>query len=127
MAGSHEDPSSAYEHADFCATPPRMTDAAEPPVTFRDFASQTFAGDVEGATQSLVVLLALSHARARAAAERFKEKTADPTFLPRAMSLRTAVEGTDEAAIAALLVECFGLADGEAASSTAALRARYAK
>lgn len=95
--------------------------------TFRDFASQIFAGDVDGASSVLVVLLGLSQDDARRAAEAFRGKTADPTFLPKAMSLRTAVEGPDDAAIAALLVDCFALDADAAARATTALRSRYAR
>ncbi len=94
--------------------------------TFRDFASQIFAGDLAAASSTLEVLLALPPERARAAADVFREKASDPAFLPRAMSLRTAVEGADDSAVAALLGDCFGLDDDAAAAATRALRARYA-
>ncbi|MCC6648697.1 MAG: hypothetical protein IT374_24425 [Polyangiaceae bacterium] len=93
--------------------------------TFRDFASQIFAGDLAGASSTLEVLLALSPAEARVAAAVFRDKAADPAFLPRAMSLRTAVEGSDDAAVAALLTDCFGLDDAGARAAVLALRARY--
>ncbi len=96
------------------------------PRTFRDFASEIFAGNLDAASATLAGLLALDPARARAAAQHFQGKTADPSFLPRAMSLRTAIEGPDDAAIEALLIDCFALDTGEARASTAALRARYA-
>lgn len=101
-----------------------MSDAQAP--TFRDFASEIFAGNVDKASQVLSVLLACSPGRALAAASHFQGKTADPAFLPKAMSLRTAVTQTDDAAVVALLVDCFGLDDAEARSAAAALRARYA-
>ena len=94
-------------------------------VTFRDFATAIFGGDLEAASAILATLAALPPARARIAAEHFRGKTSEPSFLPKAMSLRTAVEGPDDAPIAALLVECFGLGDDEASASTSALRARY--
>lgn len=96
-----------------------------PAPTFRDFASQVFAGDLGAATTTLTVLLALPEAEARSAAEHFQSKTSDPTFLPIAMSLRTAVAGTDDAAIATLLSTCFGLEEVAAQKATAALRSRY--
>jgi len=96
------------------------------PRTFRDFASEIFAGNLDAASATLAGLLALDPARARAAAQHFQGKTADPSFLPRAMSLRTAIEGPDDAAVEALLIDCFALDPGEARASTAALRARYA-
>lgn len=94
--------------------------------TFRDFASQIFAGEFAAASATLEVLLALPAEQAAAAAARFRDRCADPAFLPRAMSLRTAVEGADDAAIAALLRDCFGLEDAAARVATQALRARYA-
>jgi len=96
------------------------------PRTFRDFASEIFAGNLDAASATLAGLLALDPARARAAAQHFQGKTADPSFLPRAMSLRTAIEGPDDDAVEALLLDCFALDPGEARASTAALRARYA-
>lgn len=96
------------------------------PPTFRDFASQIFAGDLAAAASTLEVLLALPPAAAAAAAAVFRDKSADPAFLPRAMSLRTAVEGADDGAVAALLSDCFGLDDDAARAATTALRARYA-
>src|SRR4051794_26103269 len=94
--------------------------------TFRDFASQIFAGDIDSAAKTLTTLLDLTPERARSASEHFRAQAADPTFLPKAMSLRTAVQGTDDGAIAALLVDCFGISSDEAKVSTAALRSRYA-
>ena len=100
-----------------------MSDPMSP--TFRDFASQIFAGDAAEAEATLVTLLALPRERARAATAHFRARTADPAFLPKAMSLRTAVAGSDDGAIAALLEECFALDATEAVAATAALRARY--
>lgn len=97
-----------------------------PTPTFRDFASHVFAGDLPAAAGTLEVLLGLSPDQARAAAEVFRAKTGDPSFLPKAMSLRTAVEGPDDGAIAALLTDCFGLTADEARVATGSLRARYA-
>ena len=100
-----------------------MSDPASP--TFRDFASQVFAGDDAAAETTLEALLALPHERARAATAHFRARTADPAFLPRAMSLRTAVAGSDDGVIISLLGECFALEETEAAAATAALRKRY--
>lgn len=94
--------------------------------TFRDFASSIFAGDLDGAARTLVVLLQLSPERAGVAAAHFQSQMADPAFLPKAMSLRTAIESPDDAVVSGLLAGCFGLAEGEAQAATAALRARYA-
>jgi hypothetical protein len=100
-----------------------MTDTTGP--TFRDFASQIFGGDVDAASRTLATLLGLPPERALAAAEHFRGQMADPAFMPKAMSLRTVVQGPDDGAIAALLGECFGLDGASASAATAALRARY--
>jgi hypothetical protein len=101
-----------------------MSDAPQP--TFRDFASAIFGGDLDAATRTLTVLLQLSPERARTAAEHFRGQAADPSFLPKAMSLRTAIESPDDAVVSALLADCFGLGPDEAQAATGALRARYA-
>ena len=101
-----------------------MSDAPQP--TFRDFASSIFAGDLDAAARTLTLLLGLSPEEARTAAEHFRAQTADPAFLPKAMSLRTAIESRDDALVAGLLTDCFGLASAEAQAATTALRARYA-
>lgn len=101
-----------------------MSETAVP--TFRDFASHIFSGDLDSATGVLSVLLGCPAERARVAAAFFKEKTLDPSFLPRAMSLRTAVTQADEGATVALLVDCFGLDEAEARGAARALKARYA-
>lgn len=93
--------------------------------TFRDFAGAILSNDLPAASTLLETLLGLSPERASGAAGHFKEKMADPSFLPKAMGLRTAVtEGTD-ASIAELLGDCFGLAEGERAAAVAVLRQRY--
>jgi hypothetical protein len=93
--------------------------------TFRDFASQIFASDLPGASQTLVTLLGLSPEASRVAAEYFQRQTSDPTFLPKAMSLRTAVEGADDSVLVTLLGDCFGLDSATAQAATTALRSRY--
>ena len=93
--------------------------------TFRDFASEVFAGDLTAAAATLTDLLALEPGPARAAAEHFNGQISDPTFLPKAMSLRTAVAGPDDAATA-LLADCFGLDAPAATAALGALRSRYA-
>jgi hypothetical protein len=100
-----------------------MTTGAAP--TFRDFASQIFAGDLPSASSTLEILLAVSPERARSAAEHFQKKTSDPSFLPKAMSLRTAVTSGNQEEIGALLAECFGLSGEEARTSALALDQRY--
>jgi hypothetical protein len=98
---------------------------APAPRTFRDFASEVFAGDLPAAAASLTELLGLEPGPARAAAEHFHGQLTDPTFVPKAMSLRAVVEGPDDQAIQALLSDCFGLDAAAATAATAALRSRY--
>lgn len=94
-------------------------------VTFRDFAGAVMGGDAAAAAGVLQQLLELGPEGAEAATTHFRARMeADgPAFLATAMSLRGAVtSGTDEE-IAALLRDCFGLAD--TTDALRALRARY--
>jgi hypothetical protein len=107
-----------------------MTSQAPPaavaaPPTFRDFAGQIFAGDATAAQTTLAALLGLSVAEAAAATAYFQSQTADPTFLPKAMALRTVVAGADDAAVAEHLQGCFGLSTESAQAATVALRRLY--
>lgn len=93
--------------------------------TFKDFAMAAMQGNVAGAASTLEILLALTAPQAQAATEHFRSRLGDPTFVPKAMGLRTAVTSGTDAEISDLLGECFGL-DGELrTSATAAVRARY--
>src|SRR5215216_1946581 len=91
--------------------------------TFRDFAGAIMSGDATAAAGVLETLLGLAPDAARAATEHFRSRMADPAFMPKAMGLRTAVTTGSDAEIAALLADCFGLA--EPAAPVAALRTRY--
>src|SRR5262245_38588129 len=95
-------------------------------VTFRDFAGALMAGDTGGAASVLETLLAVDRPTAERATAYFGEQmTADPTFLQKAMGMRQVVEARDEAGLATLLVECFGLARETADSAAATVMARY--
>ena len=94
-------------------------------MTFRDFAAAVMQGNVPAAASVLETLLALAPAAATAATEHFRGRMADPAFMPKAMSLRTAVTSGDDAQIAGLLGDCFGLDGAARASALAALRRRY--
>ena len=89
-------------------------------VTFRDFAGAVMTGNDPAAARVLEQLLALAPQAAEAATAHFRAHMADPAFMPKAMGLRTAVASGTDAEIAALLADCFGLADPTA--SIAALR-----
>jgi hypothetical protein len=93
-------------------------------VTFRDFAAAIMKGDGEAAGAVLEALLGLPAADARGAAQYFQARSAaqGPAFMGKAMGLRTAVAGGSEPDIAALLRDCFGLADAPLAAAVAALR-----
>ena len=93
-------------------------------VTFRDFAAAIMKGDVEAAGGVLQTLLGLGADDARAAAQHFQAQSAagGPAFMGKAMGLRTAVAGGVEADIAALLRDCFGLAEPQLGAAVAALR-----
>jgi hypothetical protein len=94
-------------------------------VTFRDFASAVMKGDNAGASEVLSTLLSLAPDRAATSTAHFRARMNDPAFLPKAMSLRTAVTtGTDEE-INSLLEDCFALVGADAAGALAAIRARY--
>lgn len=94
-------------------------------VTFRDFAGAVMQGNTPAAAGVLEQLLALSPERAIVATEHFRGRMTDPAFLPRAMSLRTAVTtGTDDE-IRALLTDCFGIAGDDHPAALAELRRRY--
>jgi hypothetical protein len=93
-------------------------------VTFRDFAAAIMKGDVDAAAAVLEPLLGLGADDARAAAGHFQAQSAagGPAFLGKAMGLRTAVAGGSSTEIAALLRDCFGLADAPLATVVATLK-----
>ena len=94
-------------------------------VTFRDFAGAVMQGNSAAAAGVLETLLGLAPAPALQATEHFRSRMADPTFMPKAMSLRTAVTTGSEAEIDALLGDCFGL-DAEARTAALAeIQRRY--
>lgn len=95
-------------------------------VTFRDFAAAIMKGDVEGAGAVLQPLLGLPADDARTAAQHFhRESTAaGPAFMGKAMGLRTAIASGSDADVAALLRDCFGLADAPLATALATLKGR---
>jgi hypothetical protein len=94
-------------------------------VTFRDFAGAIMQGDTATASGVLQTLLGLSPEQATTATAHFQSRTSDPSFMMKAMSLRTAVTSGSDDDIGALLEDCFGLTGDVRASAIAALRARY--
>jgi hypothetical protein len=94
-------------------------------VTFRDFAGAIMRGDTAAASTVLETLLELPPDHAAAATEHFRGRMADPAFLPKAMSLRTAVTSGSDDEIGALLEDCFGLTGPERTDAISAVRRRY--
>ena len=93
--------------------------------TFRDFAMAAMQGNVDTAAGTLETLLGLTDPQAKAATEHFRSRLGDPSFVPKAMGLRTAVTSGSDAQNDELLGECFGLTGEVRATATAAVRARY--
>lgn len=81
-------------------------------------------GDVAAAGDVLQTLLGLEPDTARAAAQHFQAQAAaqGPAFMGKAMGLRTAVASGDDAAIGALLGDCFGLDGATRDSAVAAVK-----
>ncbi len=94
-------------------------------VTFRDFVGALMQGNKSGAATTLEQLLGLSNDEAARATEHFAGQMTNPAFMPKAMSLRTAVTSGSDDEIGTILVECFGLDDGQRTSAVATLRKRY--
>ncbi len=102
---------------------PAMSDST---VSFRDFAGAILQGNTAAASQFLVQLLEVDPATAEAATRHFQaQMTARSDFMMKAMGLRTAVTGGDQAATTTLLKECFGLDEARAQAASRALRCRY--
>jgi hypothetical protein len=96
-------------------------------LTFRDFAAAAMAGKQDDAARVLGELLALDAPAATAATARFSDqmKTGGQAFMMKAMGLRQAVGSPDDAALRAVLADCFGLDGAPLDGAVAALRARY--
>ena len=94
-------------------------------LTFRDFAAAIMRGDPAASASVLQTLLALTPERAALASEHFRRGMASPSFMPKAMGLRTVVTTGSDAEIASLLTDCFGLEGAEQVQALAALRERY--
>jgi hypothetical protein len=95
-------------------------------LTFRDFAGAIMGNDTARAAEVLEQLLALDPKAALGAATHFQQRmAADPTFMGKAMGLRSAVTGGSDDDIAALLGDCFGLDSAAVSSAVAALRKQY--
>lgn len=94
-------------------------------LTFRDFAGNIMRGDAAAAATVLETLLGLPAEQAQHATEHFRSRMAEPSFMPKAMGLRTAVTSGGDAEIRALLGDCFGLDEAGQATGLAALRTKY--
>lgn len=97
-------------------------------LTFRDFAGAIMGGNTARAGEVLEDLLDVDSEAGVAAAQHFqKQMSADPTFMGKAMGLRTAVETGNDETIGALLTSCFGLTGDALAPAVASLRQKYPK
>jgi hypothetical protein len=94
-------------------------------LTFRDFAGALMQGDRPGATTMLEQLLGLATPDATKATDYFGDRLKDPTFMVKAMGLRTAVTSGSDADISNILGECFGLDEAQRPAAVAAVRKRY--
>lgn len=96
-------------------------------LTFRDFAGAVMGNDLARAAEVLKALLALDDDHAKAAAAHFHAQmtTAGPSFMGKAMGLRTAVTGGSGEEVSALLDECFGLTGESLPRAVTELRRRY--
>ncbi len=95
-------------------------------LTFRDFAGAIMGSDTARGAEVLSVLLGLDAETSLAATKHFQSSmTSDPSFMMKAMGLRSAVTGGTDAEIAGLLGECFGLADEAVPAAVSALRKKY--
>lgn len=98
-------------------------------VTFRDFAGAVMRGDAAAGARVLEQLLVLEPEVATKATAHFQDQMAagGPTFMGKAMGLRTAVASGSDAEISALLAECFGLTEPALTPAVGALRTSVAE
>ena len=94
-------------------------------LSFRDFAGAVMQGDEARASSVLQELLALPTDQAVTATSFFAARIKDPTFMVKAMGLRTAVQSGTDDEISDVLGECFGLEGEPRSAAVAALRKRY--
>jgi hypothetical protein len=94
-------------------------------LTFRDFAMAVMQGNAAGASTTLETLLGLDPDQARTATAHFQGRMTDTAFMPKAMSLRTAVTSGSDQEIGQLLGECFGLDEAARVTAVATVRQRY--
>ena len=94
--------------------------------TFRDFAAAIMGNDSARAAEVLSELLGLDAAAGESAAAHFQSgMKADPSFMMKAMGLRTAVTSGTDAELATLLKDCFDLSPSSIPTAVATLRTRY--
>jgi hypothetical protein len=96
-----------------------------PAVSFRDFVTSVMQNQIPTAVSQLQTLLGITEAQAQAATTFFREQAQDPTFLPKAMGLRAAVESGDDEGMGKILVDCFGLDEAQRATAVATVRTHY--
>lgn len=83
-------------------------------------------GDQAQAASVLSTLLSLDAAASSAATAHFAtQMSGDPSFMMKAMSMRTAVESKNTDDVTLLLIDCFALTADQAAMSATSLLAQY--
>lgn len=93
---------------------------------FRDFAGAIMGNDIPRAAEVLSSLLGLDAESAASAATHFQRAMgADPSFMGKAMGLRTAVTSGSDEDIGVLLGECFGVSSAAMPVAIATLRKIY--
>ncbi len=96
-----------------------------PEVTFREFAMSVMQNQLPAAAGQLQTLLGLPPDQAETATGFFKAQMTDPTFMTKAMSLRTAVTSGTDAEIGDILGQCFGLDGAQRTTALATVRTHY--
>jgi hypothetical protein len=99
--------------------------AGDEPISFRDFAAQIQAGDVEAAGRSLAELFEVDGERGlRCALFFFDAASRDEHFFAKAMSLRRQLAGGSINSALMLLYQCFGLQPYESIGVVQSLKTR---
>ncbi len=94
-------------------------------LSLQAFAAQVQAGDLLAAGRTLGALLELDEPRAIACAATFAARVrSEAGFFRRMMQLRGQVQAGDNQRVLALLFDCFGLSQAEAAAVVQTLRRR---
>ena len=95
-------------------------------LTFRDFAGAIMEKNDARAAEVLQSLLGVDADAGSSAAAFFKtQMAADPSFMMKAMGMRTVVQEKDESGLVELIHGCFGLDTASAQTAAKAVLSRY--